>query len=191
MKHTSRWHHFALVFAGVATLGGSALCASLAQARTPGPTHVAADRENGGERHGRRWHKLQAKLRENEAAIHAITSGDPKPYMALWADDPDVTLFGAWGPIEHGPQPVLGTFEWVGGRFGPGGGLTSEYTVIEMSGSLAYTVGFERGQVQVDGRALAPMTIRVTHVHRYSGGHWRLLHSHAEFPPSDQRPTAR
>ena len=156
MKHTSRWHHFALVFAGVATLGGSALCASLAQARTPGPTHVAADREHGGERHGRRWHKLQAKLRENDAAIHAITSGDPKPYMALWADDPDVTLFGAWGPIEHGPQPVLDTFEWVGGRFGPGGGLASEYTVIGMSGSLAYTVGFERGMAAGRRQAAGP-----------------------------------
>lgn len=190
MKHTSRWHHFALVFAGVATLGGSALCASLAQARTPGPTHIAADREPGAERHGRRSHKLQAKLRENDAAIHAITSGDAKPYMALWADDPDITLFGAWGPIERGPQPVLDTFEWVGGRFGPGGGLASEYTVIRMSGSLAYTVGFERGMAQVDGNPLVPMTIRVTQLWSYRHGDWELMHRHADFPPADQRPGA-
>ena len=155
----------------------------------PSPAGTGAD--DAHQRHGERRRQLQAALHQTDAAIHAITSGDPQPYIALWDDSPDATLFGAWGPIERGPDALRATFEWVGRRFGPAGGLTPENVVIEMSGSLAYTVGFERGQVQVDGRALAPMTIRVTHVHRYSGGHWRLLHSHAEFPPSDQRPTAR
>jgi len=49
-----------------------------------------------------------------------------------------------------------------GGRFGQDGGLTCEHTVVQMSGSLAYTVGFERGMAEVDGRAPVPMTIRVT-----------------------------
>ena len=34
-------------------------------------------------------------------ALAAMGSGDPAPYAALWPDDPDVTLFGAWGPIER------------------------------------------------------------------------------------------
>ena len=191
MKHTSRWHHFALVFAGVATLGGSALCASLAQARTPGPTYVAADRENGGERHGRRWHKLQAKLRENDAAIHAITSGDAEALHGAVGRRSRRHAVRRLGPDRARPQPVLDTFEWVGGRFGPGGGLASEYTVIRMSGSLAYTVGFERGMAQVDGNPLVPMTIRVTQPvvlpARRLGS---LMHRHADFPPADQRPGA-
>jgi ketosteroid isomerase-like protein len=132
---------------------------------------------------------LQDTLRRTDAAIHAITSGDPQPYIALWDDDPDVTLFGAWGPIERGPDALRATFEWVARRFGPGGGLTSEHTVIHLSDTLACTVGFERGVVQVDGGPLAPMTIRVTHVYRCTRGEWRLMHRHADFPPPDQRGT--
>jgi ketosteroid isomerase-like protein len=131
---------------------------------------------------------FEAALRRTDAAIHAISSGGPDPYIALWDDSPDVTLFGAWGPIERGVDPLRETFEWVGGRFGPDGGLTPEHTVIQMSGELAYTVGFERGMVRVDGGPLTPMTIRVTHVYRHAGRQWRLMHRHADFPPAAQRP---
>jgi ketosteroid isomerase-like protein len=140
---------------------------------------------SGGQDANRR--QLQDALRETDIAIRAITSGDPQPYIALWDDSPDVTLFGAWGPIERGPDALRDTFTWVAGRFGPEGGLTSEPTVVDMSGSLAYAVGFERGEVQVDGGPLVPMTIRVTHVYRHTRGRWRLMHRHADFPPADGR----
>jgi hypothetical protein len=38
--------------------------------------------------------------------------------------------------------------------------------VVQMSGSLACTVGF----VRVDGGPLVPMTIGVTHIYRYTSG---------------------
>jgi ketosteroid isomerase-like protein len=184
-----------LLAAAIAIMSAAALAAQLADAQ-PGAASTGLGPElHGGlaggdgdrERHGNRWHELQETLRKTDAAIHAITSGDPQPYIALWDDSPDVTLFGAWGPIERGPEALRETFEWVGGRFGPEGGLRSEYTVVQMSGSLASTVGFERGMVQVDGGPLVPMTIRVTHVYRYSQGAWRLVQRHADFPPRDQR----
>ena len=76
--------------------------------------------------------------------------------IELWDTDPDITLFGAWGPIDRGPDAVFDTFEWVAGRFGPEGGLACEHTVVQMSGSHAYTVGFERSIAQVDGRPPVP-----------------------------------
>jgi ketosteroid isomerase-like protein len=130
---------------------------------------------------------LEAALRRNDEAIHAITAGEPGPYMDLFDDGPDVTLFGAWGPIERGAEAVRRTFEWVGGRFGPGGGLVSEREVVRASGSLACVVGFERGEVQVDGGPLVPMTIRVTQVYWRTDDEWRLVHRHADFPPRGQR----
>lgn len=67
-------------------------------------------------------------------------AGNPAPYTALWSPLPDVTLFGAWGPIERGHDAVTSTFTWVGSRF-PGGAMVPRHDVIGVSGDLAYTGG--------------------------------------------------
>jgi ketosteroid isomerase-like protein len=133
--------------------------------------------------------ELRAALDDLEQALAAMGSGDPAPYTALWADHDDVTLFGAWGPIERGFAPVTRTFNWVASRFS-GGALVPRHEVIGYSGDLAYTVGFERGEVRVDGSEPVGMTLRVTHVLRRIDGNWRIVHRHADFPPPDQRQTA-
>ena len=61
---------------------------------------------------------------------------DPAPYAALWADHGDITLFGAWGPIERGYGPVTRTFDWVASRFSDGA-LVPRHEVIGYSGDLA------------------------------------------------------
>jgi uncharacterized protein (TIGR02246 family) len=129
---------------------------------------------------------LQSALDRVSDGLAAMGSGDPQPYADCWAESPDATLFGAWGPIEKGHDAVTRTFEWVGGRFS-GGAMVPEYDVVRASGDLAYTVGFERGTVSVDGGEPFPMTIRVTHVYAREDGAWRLVHRHADFPPADQR----
>lgn len=129
---------------------------------------------------------LDATLEAMRLALLAMRNGDPEPFIDTVAPSGDVTLFGAWGPIEHGYQPLVDTFRWVGSRF-TGGTLEVENTVVQMSGDLAYTVGFERGDASVDGGPSAPMTIRVTHIYRRIDGDWRLVHRHADFPPPDQR----
>ncbi|MDQ3988229.1 MAG: nuclear transport factor 2 family protein [Actinomycetota bacterium] len=129
---------------------------------------------------------LAVALRRVDAATRAITSGDPGPYTACWHDDDDVTLFGAWGPIERGAPALEKTFGWVANRF-TGGELVPDNVIVHSSGDLAYTVGFERGTVSVDCRAPQPMTLRVTQIYRRIDGNWRLVHRHADFPPPDQR----
>ncbi|HKS03625.1 MAG TPA: nuclear transport factor 2 family protein [Arthrobacter sp.] len=130
---------------------------------------------------------LDDAMRRVHDAVMTIRSGDPQPYIDCWADDPDVTLFGAWGPIELGYPAVTSTFHWVGSRFTghTGGGV--ENTVVHASGDLAYTVGFEHGPASVDGLPEQEMVIRVTHIYRRFGGEWKLVHRHADFPPADQR----
>ena len=132
-----------------------------------------------------------AEARERvKAALAAMGSGDPQPYADCWAKSEDVTLFGAWGPIEKGHQQLMDTFHWVGSRF-KSGALVPEDTVVYANDDLAYTVGFERGEVAVDDGNTRPMTIRVTHIYRRMDGEWRLVHRHADFPPADQRLGAR
>ena len=129
---------------------------------------------------------LEQALDRVADALRAMGAGDPAPYAALWLDDPDVTLYGAWGPIERGHDAVTSTFTWVGSRFS-GGALVPRHEVVAASGDLAYTVGVEQGQVRVDGGAPFLMTLRVTHVLRRVNGEWWLVHRHADFPPADQR----
>jgi ketosteroid isomerase-like protein len=125
-------------------------------------------------------------LERVEAALAAMGSGNPEPYIDCWAESDEATLFGAWGPIEQGYRRLTETFRWVGSRF-TDGQLVPEHTVAFASGDLAYTVGFERGEVAVEGGPTRPMTIRVTHIYRRIDGAWRLVHRHADFPPADQR----
>ena len=129
---------------------------------------------------------LTRALARIEAGLAAMRMGDPAPYRDCWANIEEATLFGAWGPIEKGFGAIGTTFEWVGSRF-KGGDLELEYAIVHSSGDLAYTVGFERGEVSVDGGQRRPMTIRVTHVLRRIDGEWKLVHRHADFPPPDER----
>jgi ketosteroid isomerase-like protein len=82
---------------------------------------------------------------------------------------------------------VTDTMRWVGSRFTGADVVDVEHTVIASSGDLAYTVGFERSQVSVDGGPPRNMVIRVTHIYRRIEGNWKLMHRHADFPPPDQR----
>jgi ketosteroid isomerase-like protein len=75
-------------------------------------------------------------------------------------------------------------------RFTGADAVDVEHTVIASSGDLAYTAGFERSHVSVDGGPLRDMVIRVTHIYRRIDGDWKLVHRHADFPPPDQRNTA-
>ena len=133
---------------------------------------------------------LARALEQENAAIADMLNGDPGPTINSLAVSDDVTLFGAWGPIEKGHKAVADTWRWVGSRFTGADAVDVERTVIASSGDLAYTVGFERSHVSVDGAPPRDMVIRVTHIYRRIDGEWKLVHRHADFPPPDQRTTA-
>ncbi len=130
---------------------------------------------------------LNDTLSDMTAALVAIRRGDPQPYADCWSDSDDVTLFGAWGPIEVGHEHVTETFKWVASRFGPEGSCEQDLRTVHESGDLAVTVGMERGTAVVDGGEPFEMVIRTTHVYRREDGEWKLIHRHGDFPPRDQR----
>ena len=63
----------------------------------------------------------------------------------------DATLFGAGVRSSTGPDRIIDTWHWVAARFGPAGETIQDIRTIHRSGDLAVTVGFERGNAQVDG----------------------------------------
>jgi ketosteroid isomerase-like protein len=52
---------------------------------------------------------------------------------------------------------------------------------------LAYTVGYEHGQVATDGNR-QPVRIRATHIYRREQDEWRLVHRHGDLAPVDDIP---
>ena len=126
---------------------------------------------------------LDRQARANDAMF----AGDPGPYMAMWSHADDVTLFGAWGPCKTGWSEVARTLQWVGKRFG-GGSIDFDIQVAHAGADTGYTVGYERGEVGIDGGPVQPITIRVTHAYRHEDGQWRIVHRHGDFAPLDQSP---
>ena len=65
-----------------------------------------------------------------------------------------------------------------------------DHAVVASSGDLGYTVGFERSRVSFEGGPPRDMVVRVTHIYRRIDGDWKVVHRHADFPPSDPRKTS-
>jgi ketosteroid isomerase-like protein len=121
------------------------------------------------------------------AAEEAIHNGDLPPRLALWSPNDPVTLFGAWGPCERGWGDVSRTFRWVASRFSDCTAYAFDLVAADVSGDLAYTVGYERCTVSVDGEPPTSTVLRVTHVYRREDGDWKIVHRHGDHLPVDQR----
>jgi ketosteroid isomerase-like protein len=132
---------------------------------------------------------LAEAVEQQAAASAAMQNGDPAPMIGCWADSDDITLFGGWATIEKGREAVTDTMRWVASRFTGAEAVGMEHAVVASSGDLAYTVGFERSRVSVQGGPRRDMVLRVTHIYRRIDGDWKLMHRHADFPPADPRKT--
>lgn len=105
-------------------------------------------------------------LSREQAAEAALYQGDPEPFKALWSRGDEVSLFGAFGPCKKGWRQVGKTTEWVASRFRDGV-VTAEYEVVHEGADRAYTVGYEIGDVALDG---APVTRKGCGSRRSTGG---------------------
>jgi ketosteroid isomerase-like protein len=132
---------------------------------------------------------FQQTLNRQLAAYDTLYLGDPGAWMALWSRRDPVSLFGAWGPCKTGWDELSRTFHWVASRFTAARDSRFDIEVAEVSGDLAYTVGYERAEMSIDGGPMRPWTVRVTHIYRREDGEWKLVHRHGDFPPEDQSPT--
>ena len=125
-------------------------------------------------------------LPRQRAAEQAIHNGDAEPRIALWSRTDPVTVFGArlsasgWAEVE----PL---FRNVASWFSDSADYEFEVTAAGASGDLAYTIGYEHNQVKVDGQPRT-YSLRVTHVYRREDCEWRIVHRHADVPPTDDGP---
>ena len=125
-----------------------------------------------------------ARQIEAEEAFH---QGDAGPRMALWSRRDPVTLFGAIGMSESGWEQLSQTFQWVASRFSEVTHYRFDLELVQVSGDMAYTLGFERFNGSVAGRPVNPITVRATHIYRREDGEWKIVHRHGDHPAEGAR----
>jgi ketosteroid isomerase-like protein len=81
------------------------------------------------------------------------------------------------------------TFAWVASRFSNMSDFRFYVEVVDVSGDMAYTVGFERFNGAIAGRPVEPITVRVTHTYCREDGEWTIVHRHGDNPEEDPRST--
>jgi ketosteroid isomerase-like protein len=132
-----------------------------------------------------RTHFLARQTEAEEAIIH----GDLEPRLKLWSRRDPLSLFGAWGPCKTGWEEVSRIFRWVASVFSDPAYSRSDFhydvEVADVSGDMAYTLGFERFNGSIAGRPVEPVTVRVTHIYRREDGEWKIVHRHGDNPERD------
>ena len=129
---------------------------------------------------------FRAMLARQAEAEDAIIYGDPELRMKLWSRRDPVSLLGAWGPNKTGWAELSRIFRWVASRLSQEtySDFRWDIDVADARGDMGYTVGFERFNHHTGHGRVEPITVRVTHVYRREDGEWKIVHRHADTPPS-------
>jgi ketosteroid isomerase-like protein len=122
--------------------------------------------------------------RQHEAE-EALVRGDAGPRLQLWSHNESVTLFAALGASKSGWDELEPMFKSVASRVSGGHDVTYEIISFDLSGDLAWTVGYSRFTVSIDGGSLTRYTLRLTHLYRREGAEWKVVHEHSDFQPAD------
>jgi ketosteroid isomerase-like protein len=118
---------------------------------------------------------VHGQLKDAETALH---SGDATPRRLIWSRNEPVTVFGAW-KTAVGREEVDDLFTLLENSFSDAKGFSFELVAADVSGDMAYTVGYEHSQVSVDGEPRT-YTLRATQVYRREGGDWKVVHRHGD-----------
>jgi ketosteroid isomerase-like protein len=78
-----------------------------------------------------------------------------------------------------GPDAVADIFRELERSFSHCTSYEHEVIAADVSGDLAYTVGYEHTSASVNGEPRT-YTLRVTQVYRREGGEWKVAHRHAD-----------
>ena len=118
-------------------------------------------------------------------AEEALVRGDVGPRLEMWSHNDPVTLFAALGPSKSGWDVLEPMFRSVAARVSGGHDVTYDLIASDVGGDIAWTVGFARFTLSIDGGPLRRHTLRLTHLYRREAGEWKVVHEHSDFQPAD------
>lgn len=129
---------------------------------------------------------LTPTLARQTEAEQALINGDPSLRLALTSRQDPLTVFGAKVPVRQGWKEISEVLGWLATRWSDSTDYRFDVVAADVSGDLAYIVGFEHVANSVVGVPVEPYTLRVTHIFRRENGEWKIAHRHADYVPIDQ-----
>lgn len=127
-------------------------------------------------------------MKQREEAARAYVNGDPGPVAQLSARVSPATFFHPAGPCVRGADRVLARYERDAAHFDAGGESRFEIFQMAAGGGIAYWVGLQHATARLKGKPEpVQMSLRVTEIFRREGGEWKLIHRHADMPPSGSK----
>jgi len=126
-------------------------------------------------------HSLDSAIEASHNALAAIVNGDPSGYLALYAEDEDLTLGNPFGPFARGRQSVAERLSGAASNYRDGEITSVELIAKYLSEDIACVVEVESVRAKVGGsEEMVPVSLRVTSVFRLERGNWKLVHRHAD-----------
>jgi len=126
----------------------------------------------------------QTMERHRQAATQA-RNGDPTSFIEQLSTRDPVTLFPASQPAQTGWADVSQAIRRVASVYSRSSVVEFEVVAADVSGDLAYVVGYERAASSIAGSAAETLTLRITQVYRRENGEWKLVHRHADPGPGN------
>ncbi|WP_329197112.1 MULTISPECIES: nuclear transport factor 2 family protein [unclassified Streptomyces] len=123
----------------------------------------------------------RTRLRDAENALH---DGDAGPRFAIWSRREPVSVMGAWKSAV-GHEQVGALFHELAESFSDCTSYEHEIVAADVIGDMAYTTGYERTRVRVNGEPRR-YVLRATQVYRREDGEWKVCHRHADTVETDQ-----
>jgi ketosteroid isomerase-like protein len=120
---------------------------------------------------------LEAATQGFYDALNTMLNGDATPMLALWAHE-DVSYMSPFGELLVGWEPIRAS--WQSQADAKLGGRIDPYELQFFSSpTLGFVVGFERGNVEIDGTS-TPVNIRATSMYRIEDGRWAMIGHHTD-----------
>ena len=135
-------------------------------------------------------HSLDSAIEASHKALAKIVNGDPSGYLALYAEDEEMTLGNPFGPFARGRQNVAERLSGAASNYRDGEVTSVELIAKYLSENLACVVEVENVRAKVgESEEMVPVSLRVTSTFRLERGNWKLVHRHAD-PITTPRPAA-
>ncbi|MBS0419454.1 MAG: NAD(P)H-dependent oxidoreductase [Proteobacteria bacterium] len=123
-------------------------------------------------------------MKRRDSVATAYVNGDGSPLDSIITRTDPATFLSPGGDAVTGAAVVANRYKADAAHFTKGS--TSKLEVLQSAnGQLGFWTGIQHAEVKMQGKEGAiPMSLRVTEVFRLEGGHWHLIHRHADMGTS-------